>query len=119
VTTPLRLHPDSVRELAVAIADELRGELPVPARPLTAGEVAQRLGRSPDYVRAHRRELGVLPAEGSRPRLLFDPQRVAEAMRAPQPPSTAEPERKTHPRSRTRSGSASLLPIRGTERAHG
>lgn len=38
--------------------------------------VAQEIGRSRDFVRDHRHELGVLPAEGDRPRLLFDVEAV-------------------------------------------
>lgn len=44
--------------------------------PLSAKEVAARIGRSPDFVRAHREELGVIShgesGPGRRPRLLFD-----------------------------------------------
>ena len=62
------------RRVAALVLDELRAGRVVsePARPLSAREVAVRLGRSPEWVRDHRDELGVLPGRGPRPRLLFD-----------------------------------------------
>ena len=70
-------------ELAEAVARrvvELLAEQPSsPASPasagprlLTARQVADRLGRSTDWVRSHRAELGQVPGVGARPRLLFD-----------------------------------------------
>ncbi len=53
------------------------GASPAIGRQLTVADVAARLGRSADWVRDHRAELGLLPAEGRRPRLLFDPEAVA------------------------------------------
>lgn len=46
------------------------------SRVLTCRQVAERLGRSMDWVRAHRDELGKVPGVGARPRLLFDTEAV-------------------------------------------
>jgi hypothetical protein len=112
VSKTVRLHPETVCELAVAIADELRnGVTDFPGgRPLTVGQVGEMFGRSREWVRDHRDELGVLPTTGTRPRLMFDPAKVQEAMRAPTPIDTTRP--KPHGRRRRRS-SPDLLPIRG------
>jgi hypothetical protein len=115
VRAPLRLHPDTVRQLATAIAEELRAGLPAADKPLTVAEVARMLGCSAGFVRDHRRELGVLPATGSRPRLRFDPERVGAYMRAP----TLEPTKRTvEAKRRRQSNTAALLPIRGMDSRH-
>lgn len=120
------------RELAPLVAERLlermvdmgagrvlREALPAPA-PLTAREVAAHLGRSYDFVREHRHELGLLAAEGARPRLLFDPRQVdvwatsrSGAVGSPDPdrPVTT---RKAGRRGAPRSGTGGqLLPIHG------
>jgi hypothetical protein len=113
----LRLHPDTVRELAAAIADELREPLPMGNKPLTVAEVASLLGCSADFVRSHRAELGVLPAKGTKPRLLFDAARVRAFMQAPGEVRNGitQTKPKSHTRRRRRS-TPNLLPIR--EPAH-
>lgn len=85
---------------------------------LTARQVAERLGRSIDWVREHRNELGLIPSVGARPRLLFaattveawaSTQEVPEWPPWPQDaPVRARPRRSRSPRTAT-----DLLPIRG------
>jgi hypothetical protein len=128
-TGPLRAcsqNPEPLAALVDAIAarvvELLRSGGPAPAQGglLTTRQVAQRLGLSTDWVREHRQELGVLPASGDRPRLLFDPAAVEEfatarmaSERSAGPDSTAVPSRLPH-RSRARTGDGpDLLPIRG------
>lgn len=90
-------------------------------RVLTARETAERLGRSVEWVRDHRGELGQIPGEGARPRLLFDASAVevwatarGEVVgSAPREPASVLAHR---PRRRRSSGSGiDLLPI-GTDR---
>jgi hypothetical protein len=115
MTAPIRLHPDTVRQLATAIAEELRAGLPTADKPLTVAEVARMLGCSADYVRQHRHELGCLERKGTRPRILFDPERVREFMRVP----TLEPTKRTvEAKRRRQSNTAALLPIRGMNSRH-
>jgi hypothetical protein len=50
-------------------------------RLLTAGEVARRFGVSPEWVRENAARLSVVRlGDGPRPRLRFDPERVADAL---------------------------------------
>ena len=59
----VRLDPVSVEEIAVRVAALLSESAPATnGRLLTTREVARRLGRSPDFVRQHRAELGGVPA---------------------------------------------------------
>jgi hypothetical protein len=100
-----RLHPDDLAALADLVADRLAGRL-LSARPdagavvrpaeavacpealreeppalLAAREVAARFGVSAEWVRDHQEELGVVRlGDGPRPRLRFDPERVADAL---------------------------------------
>lgn len=55
------------RDLAATDRSESSGRL------LTAAEKARELGRSVEWVRDHRHELGLVQLEGERPRLLFLP----------------------------------------------
>ncbi len=80
-------------------------------------EIARRLGRSPDWVRGHAEELGVLRfgSGTGKPRLYFDPEAVAERMRAMQGApvpigTTPAPARRNGGHART---TAPLLEIRG------
>ena len=88
----LRLHPEDVAALADLIVERLVPRLlsdPAAAHLgakdasvlLTAGEVGARFGVSAEWVRDHQSELGVVRlGDGPRPRLRFDPERVAEAL---------------------------------------
>lgn len=139
-----RLHPDDLAALADLVADRLaerlisadgRPSLGVrsgeavahpemsrerPGALLSAREVAARFGVSADWVREHQTELGVVRlGDGPRPRLRFDPVRVAEAMtaRAESEGSEAEETRVAAvdlpSRRRSRSGDAlDSLPVR-------
>ena len=107
------LHELVVEATARRVVELLREEaLPVAGKPLTVAQVAEMFGRSHEWVRDHRAELGVLPATGTRPRLIFDARRVGEFMRAPTPEATESAEPHARRRRRSRS-TAALLPIRG------
>lgn len=78
----MREHDEFAEIVARRVVEMLRSEPPVvddqaDALVWDTGRVAREIGRSREFVRDHRHELGVLPAEGERPRLLFD----AEAVR--------------------------------------
>ncbi len=115
-------------ELAEAVARrvvELLADQPSSPEPpastgprlLTARQVADRLGRSTDWVRSHRAELGQVPGVGARPRLLFDASAVDawatardEVVRSPAP-DPASPLARARAR-RPRAGSGTdLLPV--------
>ncbi len=69
--------------LAPRIADALRAR---PAAELVdAAELARRFALTPEWVRHHKEELGVIrlgeDGEGKRPRLRFDPEHVAGVLR--------------------------------------
>jgi len=92
-------------------------------RLLTARQVADRLGRSTDWVRSHRVELGQVPGVGARPRLLFDAAAVdhwatarQEVVRSSGESVSAHPVRARGRGLRAGSG-VDLLPIRGDRRA--
>src|SRR5688572_23491088 len=95
-----RLHPDDLEALADLVvrkllsARESAAPLVSPRAPvggrddcgeagpvlLTARQVASRYGVSAEWVRDHQGELGVVRlGDGPRPRLRFDPVKVAEA----------------------------------------
>ena len=83
-----------------------------------ATEFARLLGVSRDFVYAHADEYGAVRlGSGSRPRLRFDPRRVASgfAGRGSEGVASPDAERKPPSRRRRRSGtSAGLLPIKGS-----
>jgi hypothetical protein len=87
---------------------------------IDAAEVARRFGVSRDYVYDHAAELGAIQlpsksrAERPKPRLRFDPAKVAEALGAPRAEQRAEPRLKPRPRPHARS-QVELLPIRGRQ----
>lgn len=91
-------------------------------RVLTAREVAERLGRSVDWVREHRGELGLVPGPGARPRLLFNAEAVEAWATAGDAASLSATSRnaETPIRSRRRRFAPirgdDLLPIRGGRR---
>jgi hypothetical protein len=63
-----------VERIALRVVELLRGEAPL----LDAAAVGRRLGRSRDWVYRHADELGAVRlGDGERPRLGFDPARVA------------------------------------------
>jgi hypothetical protein len=87
--SPWRLHPDDLAALADLIAERVLAGMAEDGRPrdderlLTAAEVARRFGVSPEWVRENADRLGALRlGNGPRPRLRFDPERVAEALSA-------------------------------------
>jgi len=117
MTEFVRLHPDDREAIALRVAELLRDEAPTlaaPAQLLTASEVADRFGLSREWVYAHKTRLGAIPiADGLRPRLRFDPERVAAALATP---TTAVEAAAGQPRRRRRPvapAAADLLPIRG------
>jgi hypothetical protein len=105
--------------IAERVADQVAGHLAElieandvsSARPLTAAEVADRLGRSLDFVYAHRDELGgVKLGAGEKARLAFPPEAVDRFLGG-QIEREHAPKRST-PRAR-RTPNVELLPIRG------
>jgi hypothetical protein len=73
VGTPAAVD-ELVERIALRVVELLRGEAPL----LDAAAVARRLGRSRDWVYRDADELGAVRlGDGERPRLGFDPARVA------------------------------------------
>lgn len=110
----VRLDPATIAALADAVAERLRGEHLRPTELVDAVEIARRFGVSRDYVYDHAGDLGAVRlGDGPRARLRFDPATVAERLKPEAPEAT-----RAHPRRRPRSksGSADLLPIRGSSR---
>jgi excisionase family DNA binding protein len=117
----VHLDAESVEAVARRVADLLREDTPTTDM-LTVAEVARRFRVSRDYVYRHADELGaVRVGNGSRPRLRFDLDRVAEALtsRSEDRESDArKPQRKAKSRPRRSRGGErgpALLPIRGRE----
>jgi hypothetical protein len=85
----LRLAPESIEELACHLAELLRPEEAQPALPrrlLTAAEVSEWWRVERRWVYDHAEQLGARRlGTGSRPRLRFDPDDVAERLGAPAP----------------------------------
>ena len=115
----LRLDPDVVELLAARIVQLLAQHLTPPptsslpsGRLLSAAEVSAWWGVSRGWVYQHANELGAVRiGDGQRPRLRFDPDRVAEHLNQPAatPPATAAPARRRARRSpRIRSDPARL-----------
>jgi len=73
----LALDAATIEAIADALAERLARPPAQPAALLSVAEVAARLGRSRDWVRSHRHELGVVAGTGARPRLLFAAEHVA------------------------------------------
>ncbi|MGH2976496.1 MAG: hypothetical protein ACRDLL_16775 [Solirubrobacterales bacterium] len=104
---------DAVLELLL----EQHGNGPTDQKLMTAGQVAQRLGKRPDWVYAHQEELGVLRlTDGPRPRLAFDWNEVQARMerRGTQPSASTNggDPKLTKPRRRSHSAGAPLLEIK-------
>lgn len=96
----LRMDAGGVELLAARIAKLLAEQLvrqpseprPLERRLLSAAEVSQWWGVRRAWVYAHAAELGAVRiGDGERPRLRFDPERVAECLKrtAPGPPAPA------------------------------
>jgi hypothetical protein len=104
----VRLDADAVELLATRIAELLAHQLTsqpattpsLPGRLLSAAEVSTWWGISRDWVYQHAQELGAVRiGDGERPRLRFDPDRVAERL---QRPPTSPPPTAPQPRQRAR-----------------
>jgi len=78
----VRLDPESVRAVAIAVADLLRAEDVATAETLlTPADVALRYGVSRTWVYAHARELGAVRlGAGPKARLRFHAERLEEAL---------------------------------------
>jgi hypothetical protein len=109
----MRLHPEDVEAIASQVADRLLAQ--PPGRLVDTATLAEVLGVSPGFVRAHAEELGAVRiGDGPKARLRFDVERARTALstassrRPSQAPSTAGC-------SRPPGGSRSvpLLPVRG------
>lgn len=135
MSAPPRLHPADIDALAELVAERVAerllsadptGALGVrtaarvaePEKLLTAREVAERYGVTPEWVRENAARLGVIRlGDGPRPRLRFDPEAVAATLTArdarrrsiSQPPSSGGSFRR--PRDREVAGAAGLLPF--------
>ena len=119
--TPLeRLHPDDVEAIARRVSELLAAGPPASPRLLTAAAVAKRFGVERDWVYRHADEIGAVRlGAGRRPRLRFDPDRVAAAL-APRPDSKGSEAPRVAPRRAPRTQAppsvpsrCPLLPIRG------
>jgi hypothetical protein len=121
------LSPAAVDAVARRVVELLR-EAPASesaAGPLlwTTARTAQELGRSTEWVRDHRHELGVVTTRGARPRLMFDPAAVRQWATARDGVVGSGREKPASPR-RLRRGPASvsgtgvdLLPVGAQEEA--
>jgi len=106
-----------VERIARRVVELLRDDVPL----LDAGQVARRLGRSREWVYRHADELGAVRlGDGERPRLGFEPAKVAayldacETSRRTREPAKPGAMRKHQGGGRRSSGQgADLLPIRG------
>jgi hypothetical protein len=114
-----RLAVELAPRVAALVVEQLGNDAdrhePNNGRPLTTAEVAARIGRSEDFCREHRAELGGFPlgptGEGKRPRLGFDPRRVEAFARGGDPEPGLDPAQRA-PARRSRLSEADLLPIR-------
>jgi hypothetical protein len=122
VSELVQLDPESIEAVARRVAELLRGEKPAAAGELlTAADVARRHGISRDWIYANAVQLGAVRlGNGPRPRLRFDPERVAAALgacstdRSAQAAAelAAEPKQR-RTRARALGTNVELLPIRG------
>lgn len=128
--TVQRLHRADLEALAdlvaVRVVELLRvddGSHAGPAGALIdAREVAGRYGVSAEWVRDNADTLGAVRlGTGARPRLRFDPEKVAAALtadeqrRGSQAPHPPPPRRKTQARPPATANGCPLLPVRGPE----
>lgn len=108
-----QLDDESVDAIACRVVELLtssRGESETPL--IDAAEVARRHGVSRAYVYDHAEDLGAIRlGNGGRPRLRFDPHRVAAILEnSPEPAPPSKPSR--YSRRKTRHN-VPLLPIKG------
>ena len=114
--------------LAPKVVELLRGTpavAPVDAVPglWSTAQVGDFLGRSAEWVRDHRDELGVITTGGVRPRLMFDPGAVRswatarEGVVRSETRDPASPLGAKRKRSQRMGTGADLLPIRGEQAA--
>ena len=126
VSTTVRLADDQLELLADLIAERLRdGHEPDVGLVVLvdAAEIARRFGLTPATVRARADEFGVIRlGEGPKPRLRFDPAKVAVALtdcqagRSPEPAEVpAQPTLRRRRRARRTGTGTELLPRRGTQ----
>jgi hypothetical protein len=132
VSSAPRMHPVDLERLAdlvaVRLARELAGVLEArtlrEAELVDATEIATRFGVSRDFVYAHADELGAVPlGTGPKPRLRFDPAKVADLLAARSDHKGSEaPNRRRRRRRRKRSvdpgrtpDGCPLLPIRAPD----
>jgi hypothetical protein len=120
-----RLHPDDVQAIAPRVVELLRDQPTAPTpRLLDAAQVADMLGLSRDAVYVRADELGAVRlGDGKRPRLRFDPAKVAAALSARDDRKESQPPAPTPQRRSPRRAPPStvdgipLLPVRGAASA--
>lgn len=109
MTAPVQLAPDCIEAIAQRVAELVRD--PETAQFIDAAEVGRRFGVSREWVYAHAEELGAVRlGDGSRARMRFDVQKVAEWFGSPR--SSREPQREKRSAVR-RTSEAPLLPVKG------
>ena len=101
--------------IAAEVARRLAGEAGAEGtKLLDAGEVSRILGCERSWVYEHQAELGVIRlGHGSKPRLRFERERIAEIASAPRAEPPREPRRATPRRLRSRRSTVPLLEIKG------
>jgi hypothetical protein len=106
------LTPDSIEAVALRVVELLGAADVGPDELVDAAEIARRFHLDRSTVYAHADEWGaVRVGEGERPRLRFDPKRVADAL-APRPYQPS-PKPTSRPQPRRRTTEIDLLPIKG------
>lgn len=122
VAAAFGIEPDAVEDLL----DLLRQPSPAQTAPtlIDATDVAERFGKTRDWVYDHADDLGAVRlGDGPRPRLAFDSQRVAayidgQVARPTPPPTeieTPRPRRRRRRREQLTPADVQLLPIGSTE----
>jgi hypothetical protein len=132
MTAPVRLAAEDLELLADLVAErvlERMGAAPATAAVVSidAAEVASRYGVTAAWVREHADQLGVMRlGDGPKPRLRFDPERVAAALafchagsRSQESEAPAKTPVRRRRRSRRSDTGVELLPIRGANGPRG
>lgn len=94
------LTPEAIEQIAHRVAELLRHPQPehtagssASGRLLDASQLARQLGTTRAWVYEHANELGAITlGDGPRPRLRFDPETAAQALKARRRPTPATPE---------------------------